>query len=1155
MAIQVALHHKTSYRYDRPVTLLPHVIRLRPAPHCRTPILAYSLRVEPSEQFFNWQQDAYSNYLARLVFPEKARELTVTVDLVAEMTVINPFDFFVESSAEKYPFVYEATQARELAPFLETLPLGPLFQALVEEVRQAEVRTIDFVVHVNTILNQRIKYLIRMEPGIQTPEETLAKGSGSCRDSAWLMVQLLRHLGLAARFVSGYLIQLTADEKSLDGPSGPERDFTDLHAWTEVYLPGAGWVGLDATSGLLAGEGHIPLACAAEPTNAAAISGAFDWERDPNNPDERVDGEFQFAMSVTRLHETPRVTKPYTEEQWNAINALGRRIDEDLAAGDVRLTMGGEPTFVSLDDRDLPEWNTAAHGAGKRLQAGQLLRRLRDRFAMGGLLHFGQGKWYPGESLPRWALGCYWRRDGTPIWEDPALIADDAVSPGHGELEAWTFVATLAEQLGIDPERAIPAHEDVFYYLWRERRLPANVDVLKNKLDTEEERLRLAHVFQQGLDKIVGYALPLRRQHGVTGAQWVSGPWFLRREDVFLLPGDSAMGYRLPLDSLPWEAPDKIDKIEPPDPFAPRGPLPPRTRVLHQMNGAARTRPALRRTAGPGPGADMSGIVRTALCVEPRDGRLHVFMPPQHTLEDYLDLTAAVEVTAAMLKMPVRIEGYKPPSDHRLTHFQISPDPGVIEVNVQPASNWSELTENLTALYEEARLCRLTTEKFMLDGRHTGTGGGNHIVVGGPTAPDSPILRRPDLLRSLVSYWHNHPSLSYLFTGMFVGPTSQAPRIDEARNDALYELEIAFAQIPDRGGCGPSLVDRAFRNLLVDVSGNTHRVEFCMDKLFSPDSLDGQRGLLELRSYEMPPHARMSLVQHLLLRGLIARFWDQPYKTKLVRWNTELHDRFMLPHFVEDDFRDVLEDMTAAGCPLDPAWFAPHVEFRFPTLGAAVHRGVHVELRASIEPWHVLGEETSSSGTARYVDSSVERLQVKVNGLTDTRHVITCNGRRVPLVPTGVNGEYVAGVRYRAWQPPSCLHPTIPVHAPLVFDVLDVWNSRSIGGCTYHVSHPGGRAHELFPVNANEAEGRRIARFFPFGHTPGPLSALPPALERRPEFPLTLDLRTPPPATPALETPPSRNDSESARRIAIMKSSSTNGTLEHSPRAEHLLGR
>jgi uncharacterized protein (DUF2126 family)/transglutaminase-like putative cysteine protease len=1105
MAIRVALHHRTEYRYDRLVTLLPQVVRLRPAPHCRTPILSYSLRIEPGGHFLNWQQDPYSNYLARLVFPKPATHFKVEVDLVAEMATINPFDFFLEPTATNHPFSYDPGLARDLTPFLETGENGPRLLALVASLRPQRGGTIDCLVAINRRIQEAIRYGIRLDPGIQTCEETLSKQAGSCRDSAWLLVQLLRHLGLAARFVSGYLIQLTADEKSLDGPSGPEKDFTDLHAWAEVFLPGAGWIGLDPTSGLLAGEGHIPLACTANPTDAAPVTGSFQWDAEGDAKEDKAQSDFCYDMSVTRIHEDPRVTRPYSDEQWRAIFELGTAIDDELETHDVRLTMGGEPTFVAIDDKDAAEWNTAALGPTKRKLADTLLRRLQARFAPGAFLHHGQGKWYPGESLPRWSFSCYWRKDGLPIWHDPALFARDDAEYRFRPDDAARFMTGLARRLQVDAGYAQPAYEDAWYYLWRERRLPGNVDPLKSNLDDQEERLRLARVFDRGLGTVVGYALPLKHADDAPG--WLSGRWFLRREHLFLSPGDSPMGYRLPLDSLPWEAPAERDTLHEPDPFRTLGDLPGSSRALHR---AARHDPVM-QTKAPSPGKSMSReapVIRTALCIEPRQGRMHVFMPPLREAEEYLELIQAIETTAADLRMPVQIEGYLPPFDPRLLHFRITPDPGVIEVNIHPAANWRELTEQTTILYEEARQTRLCTEKFMLDGRHTGTGGGNHIVLGGPTPADSPMLRRPDLLRSLLGYWHNHPSLSYLFSSLFVGPTSQAPRLDEARNDSLYEMEIAFEQLgksQDRQAAPPWLVDRIFRHLLVDVSGNTHRAEFCIDKLYSPDSAGGRLGLVEFRAFEMPPHSRMSLVQQLLMRALVMRFWKHPYSQRLARWGTELHDRYLLPHFVHQDFRDVLCELRQEGLPFRDEWFAPHFEFRFPLIGSIARQGTVLELRTAMEPWHVLGEENTAGGTARYVDSSVERLQVKIQGMTDSRHTLACNGRPVPLFPTGVNGEFVAGVRYKAWQPPSCLHPTIAAHSPLVFDVYDTWMRRAVAGCTYHVAHPGGRSHETFPVNANEAEGRRIARFFALGHTPGTYPLAEGSI--RPEAPLTLDLR------------------------------------------------
>ena len=1097
MSIHVALNHVTRYRYDRLVTLSPQVVRLRPAPHTRTPVHAYSLKVRPEKHFINWQQDPQSNWLARFVFQEKTRELSIEVDLVAEMSVINPFDFFLEPHAEKFPFQYEPWQLLELAPYLARLPLTPLFKAFLDEIPRAPKRTNDFLVDLNQQVARDVRYLIRMDPGVQTPEETLTLGSGSCRDSGWLLVQILRHLGIAARFVSGYLVQLAPDVKSLDGPSGPTSDFTDLHAWCEAYLPGAGWVGLDPTSGLLAGEGHIPLACTPEPSSAAPLTGLT----------EKCEVEFSHEMRIERVREAPRVTKPYTEAQWRAIESLGHRIDADLAAQDVRLTMGGEPTFVSLDDRDGAEWNSEAVGPNKRRLGLALLRKLKARYAPKGLLHLGQGKWYPGEPLPRWSLSCFWRKDGEPVWDDASLLADEAVNYGATPAQAAVFLKTLAERLELDPRHVFAGYEDTWYYLWRERKLPANVDPFDSRLDDPLERARLRKVFKHGLDKVVGHVLPIKRNNG--NGRWQTGSWFLRAERCYLIPGDSPMGLRLPLDSMPWAAASDRHGPGAPDPTQPFAALPARQRFHFQRRAAT---PSFERR--PGEFESAGWIARTALCAEPRNGVLYVFMPPVEALEDYLELVAAVEATAAELGFPVVLEGYEPPKDPRLQSFRITPDPGVLEVNVHPTASWSELVANTEFLYEQAREARLTTEKFMLDGRHAGTGGGNHFALGGAAPADSPFLRRPDLLASLVAYWHNHPSLSFLFSGMFVGPTSQAPRIDEARNDAVYEIEIAFRELERQTrsqaglSCAPWLVDRIFRNLLVDATGNTHRAEFCIDKLYSPDSATGRLGLLEMRAFEMPPHARMSLTQQLLMRALLARFWQKPYvPARLKRWGTELHDRFMLPWFVWQDFEDVAAELREFGTPIEAQWFAPHFEFRFPRYGEFATRGAQIELRAALEPWHVLGEEAAPGGTARYVDSSLERLQVKATGLVGERHIVTCNGRSVPLQATGNVGEYVAGVRYRAWQAPSALHPTIGVHAPLTFDLVDTWMERSLGGCQYHVSHPGGLAHENFPVNAYEAEGRRLARFVRIGHTPRHIELR--AEERNPNFPFTLDLRRP----------------------------------------------
>ncbi len=1092
MPLTVALTHRTSYRYARPVALGPQTIRLRPAPHTRTGILTYTLRIAPEPHFLNWQQDPQGNHLARVVFPDPVASFDVTVDLLADMTTINPFDFFLDPEAERFPFAYDALLDQELAPFRRAVQVGPAFEAFLATLPRGPAATIDLLVAINRAVQARVAYIVRMEPGVFTPDQTLEAGRGSCRDSAWLLVQLLRRLGFAARFVSGYLIQLTPDQRPLEGPAGPAEDFTDLHAWTEVYLPGAGWIGLDPTSGLLAGEGHIPLAAAPAPQSAAPVSGLV----------EPVETSFDFEMKIARVAETPRVTKPYTEPVWQDILAAGARVDQALAAADLRLTMGGEPTFVAAADFDAPEWNTEALGPTKRDYAERLMRRLAPIWAPGAALQTGSGKQYPGEQLPRWALFAHWRRDGEPVWHDAALLASAADRDTADADTAARFCAALATRLGLDPALILPAHEDVHYYLWRERRLPANVLTEDAKLADPLERARLARVFAGPLGAPVGSVLPLRRVADGGGRRWQSGRWFFRAGAMFLIPGDSPIGLRLPLDSLPWADPDRIETEPARDPFAPRHPLPP-ARAFRDGPGATGFLPP--GQALPLPGHDGPDLVRTALVVEPRGGLLHVFLPPLAEAEDWLALVAAIEATATTERRKLVLEGYLPPPDPRLRHFSITPDPGVIEVNVHPAASWAELIERGETLYAEARQVGLATEKFMLDGRHTGTGGGNHVVMGAAEPADSPFLRRPDLLKSLLGFWHNHPSLSYLFSGLFIGPSSQHPRIDEARQDSLAELEIAFAAIAPGRETAPWVTDRLLRHLLADMTGNTHRTEFCIDKLYAPESATGRLGLVEFRALEMPPHARMAAAQLLLMRAALAAFAAHPYQRELIRWGSRIHDDFMLPHYVAQDFEAALAELAALGFAFDPAWFAPHHEFRFPRIGAITVSGIEIELRHALEPWHVLGEEPAGGGTVRYVDSSVERVQLRLSGFVPERYVLGCNGRAVPLAATDRAGEYVGGVRFKAWHPPSGLHPTLPADAPLVFDLYDRWSGRSLGGMTHHVAHPGGRNYERFPVNANEAEARRRARFFPFGHSAGPMAEPVPAVAR--ETPRTLDLR------------------------------------------------
>ena len=716
--------------------------------------------------------------------------------------------------------------------------------------------------------------------------------------------------------------------------------------------------------------------------------------------------------------------------------------------------MGGEPTFVAVDDPDAPEWTVDADGPTKRARAIELTRALWDRHAPGGVLHCGQGKWYPGEPLPRWQFTIVWEPGGDPMWARRDLLADPTVDLGHDQADAERLAQAIVDGLGLDTSLLIPAYEDPLYNLWREATLPVDIDPADADLATADGRRDLVDALQRGLSRPVGWVLPLD-VHPVSDT-WRSSRWPLRRSHLCAAPGTSPLGYRLPLDTLP-ASPASV-----PETRADRDPLD-------------------RSPEDPGPafGAEeiAEAVVRTALTFEARGGVTRVFLPPLPGLDAARDLLTRIEAAAADTAIPVVIEGYPIPNSHRLRRLSVTPDPGVIEVNIHPSGSWTELRDTTVSLYDDARRVGLAAEKFDLDGRHTGTGGGNHLTLGAAVPADSPFLRRPTLLTSLLTYWQHHPSLSYLFSGAFIGPTSQAPRVDEARHENLAELEIAFAELARIDEPAPWVTDRALRHLLTDLTGNTHRAEFCIDKLYSPDTATGRLGLVELRAFEMPPHARMALVQALLVRALVARFWDHPYSGELIRWGSDLHDRWMLPHHVAADARSVAEELGRWGLPFDPDWLAPFVEFRFPLLGSVRMGEIELELRTAIEPWPVLGEEVTSAGSARFVDSSMERVEVRLAGATPGRHLVLCNGRPVPLREVGDSGDLVGGVRYRAWHPPSALHPTIGVDTPLVLHVWDRWRQAAIGGCTYHVAHPGGRAHEVFPVNALEAEARRSGRF------------------------------------------------------------------------------
>jgi len=1071
-ALRILVQHQSTYRYASPASLGSHRIRLRPAPHAAARVEHYSLTV-PEEGRIRWQQDPFGNHVAHLSFPPGHRrdELRVTVELAVEARPVNPFDFYVDEACQDFPFAYPDDLAAELAPFLAggpELASGARVEALLAAL-PSRAPTVELIVEANRLVNRSLRYVIRDEPGIWTPEETLVQGCGSCRDQAVLLVALLRRRGLAARFASGYLIQLADEGMIPDLPRGVSRDVADLHAWAEVFLPGAGWIGLDPTSGLLTGEGHVPLACVARPSLAAPIEGTTDTPA----------SDVSFHMIVGRLGHEARPTAPFPDEAWARLLEGADRADAALAAAGLALTSGGEPTFNSREHVDAPEWNGEALGPTKWAAGLALTEALRDRLLPGAATLHRTGKWYPGENLPRWTLELIGRTDGHPLWE-----ALPAPGPRADLGAAERFAAALAARLGLPADAPQPAFEDPWPLVMDEARLPVGVDPLAGDVGQSEERRRLARLLGGDPGSPVGFAIPV----GPDGAGWRTERWRFRRERLYLVPGDSPMGLRLPLAALGGAAPVLPDEppLAVPDPRAgdPEEPQP--------------------RLAG-APGARGSRAVRTALCVEPRADGLFLFLPPVSNADRFLALVGAADAVRRQLGLDVHLEGYPPPSSPSLRRLQVTPDPGVLEVNLPPQATGREHAAALQQVFDAALEAGLHSERYLLDGRLAGSGGGHHVTVGGPSPLESPVVRRPDLLASLITFVQHHPSLSFLFTGLFVGPTSQAPRVDEARLDTLPELEIALAEAFRAEAPAPWLGDALFRHLLTDLTGNTHRAELSIDKLWDWRTPHGRQGLVELRAFEMPPHPRLAAAQALLVRSLLAAFAQAPYRAPLVRWGAELHDRFLLPHFLWRDFEEVLAFLEGRGLALPAEPFRAFVDLRCPVAGRIEAGGAVLEVRNALEPWNVLGEEPSGGGTSRYVDSSVERIEVRVDGVVPERHRVAVNGLELPLRPTGRAGEAVAGVRFRAWAPAHALHPHLGIHHPLQLELVDGWAERTIGACRYHVWHPEGRAFHSPPLTRFEASARRAQRFTVEGGTPWPVR--PRRVDPLADMPWTLDLR------------------------------------------------
>jgi len=733
----------------------------------------------------------------------------------------------------------------------------------------------------------------------------------------------------------------------------------------------------------------------------------------------------------------------------DTIEAQGLLADEKLAAQKLTLTQGGEPTFVPHETKT-PEWNIAALGPEKLLFARRIARELASTQFKGGVILQSFGKQYPGEPLPRWQVGIYRSRKGEPLWNDLSRIRlDQKTVPASSPEMPKKFITELASSLRLE-NTILPAYEDL------EAKLKSTDTDEATQLLPRFNRGKRAFVSRPLPDDIdkqwasyfepAGWVLPLDYKEN----EWITGAWKLPGgDDLTLFPGDSPIGLRLPLSRLSDDS------------------------------------------------------LRRNLTVEIKEGALVVFLPPVRSFAAFSELVRTVERLAAKLDLPpVQLEGYVPPSDEDLESIALTSDPGVLEVNLPPADNWADYERVIRGLFKSAEAIGLRGYKYQLSGRKVSTGGGAHIILGGPSVENNPFIKRPNLLSSFLRFLQHHPSLSCAFNGLFTGPSSQAPRVDESAFELPYELEITLKALEEMDQPGdPIVIDSLLRNLLMDWNGNTHRAELSVDKFYNYNAPNGQNGLIEFRAFEMVPEPELLLAANVLLRALTACFAEKPFTLPLIDWREALHDKFALPHFLREDLRSVITYLNEHGFAFAEDVFDAQIDFRFPVVTQFETGTVKWTLRHALEAWPVMGEH---QGTGRVVDSTTDRLELLAEGITNGSAMFaSINGIRLPLVAVEGN-RAVGAIRYRLFDNPWGLQPHIKAHTPLRIEIIE--ESKIVYAIEYFNWKRLGEGYDGLPANAEEAAGRVAERLKFLPELIGTAAEVR-ELTISPHAPFTLDLR------------------------------------------------